>query len=32
MSDCRPAKISINPRVANLLIVYEDKAEKSTVA
>lgn len=32
MSDCRPAKIPINPEVANSLTVYEDKTEKSTVA
>ena len=32
MSDCRPAKIPISPGVANSLTVYEDKAEKSTIA
>lgn len=28
MSDCKPAKISISPGVANLLSIYKDKAEK----
>ena len=32
MSDCRLAKILISPRVAHSLSVYEDKAEKSTIA
>ena len=32
MSDCRPAKISISPGVANSLIFYENQAEKGTVA
>ncbi len=32
MGDCRLAKISISPKVANSLSVYEDKADKSVVA
>ncbi len=32
ISDCRPVKISISPGVANSLVTYDDKAEKSTVA
>ena len=32
MSNCRPAKILISPRVTNSLTAYEDQAEKSTVA
>ncbi len=32
MSDCKPAKISISPGLANSLIDYENQAEKGIVA
>lgn len=31
MSDCRLAKIFINPKINNSLIIYKDKAEKYIV-